>query len=179
MRTGSGPVVSKELNMQTPPDRKKSRPPVPEMVGATSAPFEIGARTTEISLEIHPPTGPAQAPGDSAPRQITLRVENITGDQLAPTFSVYLNVPPGEEPVKHPELSAGSLGLFGLTGASHPDSKHGGSGLSFNLNISEVVGHLIATKNWDPKVLRISFVPGYWDAPVPNVKVGRVSLYYL
>lgn len=168
--------------MQSPPDHRdpqKSRPPVPEMVGATSAPFEIGSGATEISLAIHPPTGPAQLPADSKPKQVSIQVENITGEKVAPTFSVYLNVPPGDDPVQHPELSAGSLGLFGLVGASHPDSKHGGSGMSFKLNVSEVVDHLIATKNWDPKHLRISFVPGYWDAPVPKVRVGRVSLYFL
>jgi len=175
----AAPVVSKELNMQSPPDKRRSRPPVPEMVGATSAPFDIGPGTTEISLPIHPPTGPARLPAESEPREVTLAVENVTGDKVAPRFSVYLNVPPGDAPVKHPELSAGSLGLFGLTGASHPDSQHGGSGMSFKLNVTEVVGHLIETKNWDPKNLRITFIPGYWDAPVPKVKVGRVSLYFL
>ena len=168
--------------MQSPTDQmdpRKSRLPVQEMVGATSAPFDIGPGITQISLPIHPPTGPAQLPGDSRPKQVTLQVENVTGDKVAPGFTVYLNVPPGDSPVDHPELSAGGLGLFGLTAASHPDSQHGGSGMSFKLNITEVVDHLIATKNWDPNNLRISFLPDYWDAPVPKVRVGRVSLYFL
>ena len=164
--------------MQTPPGTKKSRPPVPEMVGATSAPFDIGPGTTEISLPIHPPTGPANVPGELKPRGASLRVENVTGDKVAPNFDVYLNVPPGDSVLDHPELTPGGLGLFGLTGASHPDSQHGGSGMSFELNVTEVVGLLIATKNWNPKDLRISFAPGYWDAPVPKVRVGRVSLYF-
>jgi tyrosinase len=168
--------------MQSPPDRsdpRKSRPPVPEMVGATSTPFDIGPGITEISLAIHPPSGPAQLAGDLKPKQVSLRVENVTGDQVAPGFSVYLNVPRGDSPVDHPELTAGGLGLFGLTAASHPDSQHRGSGMSFKLNITEVVDHLMATKNWDPQTLRISFLPDYWDAPVPKVRVGRVSLYFL
>jgi hypothetical protein len=176
------PNASEELKMQSQSDsedpQKTASPPIPEMVGATSAPFYIGAGTTEISLAIHPPTGPARLSAGSKPREIILRIENVTGDKTAPGFSVYLNVPQGDEPVRHPELSAGSLGLFGLTGASHPDSQHGGSGMSFRLDVTEVVGHLIATKNWDPKNLRISFIPGYWDAPVPKVRVGRVSLYF-
>ncbi len=165
--------------MPSPKDPQKSRPPVLEMVGATSAPFDIGSGVTEISVALHTPTGPAQSQGDAIPRQVTIQVENVTGDKVAPGFSVYLNLPPGANPTKHPELNAGGLGLFGLVGASHPDSAHGGSGMSFKLNASEVVSHLIATKNWNPKSLRISFVPGYWDAPVPKVRVGRVSVYFM
>lgn len=167
--------------MQPPPnksDPKTTKPPVPEMVGATSAPFEIGEGVTEISLVIHTPTGPGRQPEDGSHPQVMLRVENMTGDKLAPTFSVYLNVPQGGDPLQYPELSPGSLPLFGLTAASHPDSEHGGSGMSFQLNASEVVAHLIATKNWNPGHLRVLFVPGYWDAPVPKVRVGRVSLYF-
>jgi len=169
------------MNMQSPPSKnepRKPKPPVPEMVGATSAPFEIGPGVTEISFAIHQPTGPAKSHGDASPRQVMLHIDNITGNKRAPRFSVYLNVPRGADPVQHPELTPGSLTLFGLTGASQPDSEHGGTGMSFELNASEVVAHLIATNNWDPANLRVTFVPGDWDAPVPKVRVGRVSLYF-
>jgi tyrosinase len=164
--------------MQASPDQGKSRPSIPEMVGATSAPFEIGAGTTEISFALHPPTGPVRLLGNIDQREVTLQIENVMGDKVAPRFSVYLNVPPGDEPGQHPELYAGSLGLFGLVESSHPNAQHGGNGLTFKLDITAVFGLLIATKNWDPQKLRVSFVPGYWDAPVPKVKVGRVSLYF-
>src|SRR3982751_4110887 len=62
MPMGRGQVVPKELNMQPPTDPRnppKSSPPIPEMVGATSAPFYIGPGVTQISFPIHPPTGPA------------------------------------------------------------------------------------------------------------------------
>jgi tyrosinase len=164
--------------MQTPPGQGKSKPSIPEMVGATSAPFDIGPGTTEISLAIHPPTGPARLPADSLQREVTLQIENVTGDENAPSFSVYLNVPPGDAPVQHPELSAGGLGLFGLVESSGPSSAHGANGLTFKLDVTALVGFLIVSKNWDPQNLRVSFVPGYWDAPVPKVKVGRVGLYF-
>jgi tyrosinase len=175
----ASPVFLKELRMPSPADPQKSKPPVLEMVGATSAPFEIGAGVTEIAVALHPPSGPAQSHGDLKPKHVTLQIENMTGSDPAPGFSVYLNVPHGDEPEQHPDLSAGSFGLFGLVESSHPDSQHGGSGKGVKLNASEVVSHLIATKNWDPKSLRISFVPGYWDAPVPKVRVGRVSVYFM
>ncbi len=165
--------------MPSPADQHKSKPPVLEMVGATSAPFDIGAGVTEISVALHVPSGPARLAGDLKPKSVTIQVENVTGKQPAPPFSVYLNLPPGANPTKHPELSAGGLGLFGLVGASHPDSEDGGSGMSFELNASDVVRHLMATKNWDPKNLRISFAPSFWDAPVPKVRVGRVSIYFM
>ncbi|MBC7926075.1 MAG: hypothetical protein H7039_10510 [Bryobacteraceae bacterium] len=167
--------------MQPPPDPKdpqKSRPPLPEMLGATNHPFEIGPGTTEIQLTLQAPGGPARSTTESKPAEVTLRVENITGEKVAPSFIVYLNVPQGETPTKYPELMAGTVGLFGLVESSHPDSMNGGAGLSFKFNITEVYGVLIASKRWDPRNLKISLVPTFWDVPVPRVRVGRISLYF-
>jgi len=164
--------------MQSPPGQGNSTPPIPEMVGATSAPFYIFPGTTEISLPIHPPTGPARLPAGAAPNEVALEIEGVTCDERVPTISVYLNVPSGDAPLNHPELNAGSLGTFGIQAASHPGPQHPGTGLSLRLEVTHLIGFLIASKNWDPKNLRVSFVPGSWDAPVPKVKVGRVSLYF-
>lgn len=162
--------------MQTPPDPKG--PPIPEMVGATSAPFYVGAGTTQVSIPMHLPTGPALLRPDSTRKGVTLRIENITCNKRSPTLKIYLNVPPGDEPEKHPELRAGALGLFGLVQASNPAGEDGGRGMSFSLDVSGLFASLAAVRGWDPQNLRVSFLPTSWDAPMPNVKVGRVSLYF-
>jgi tyrosinase len=171
--------------MQSQPDPKDARksdatvPPIPEMVGATSAPFFVGAGTTQVSFPMHLPTGPALLRADSTKRNVTLRIENVTCNKRSPTFKVYLNVPVGDAPEKHPELRAGLLGMFGLVRASDPAGEDGGRGMTFDLDVTDLFARLQAMKNWDPQNLRMSFVPTAWDAPVPQVKVGRVSLYFL
>jgi len=166
--------------MQPPTDPKnprKSSPPIPEMVGATSAPFYIGPGVTQISLPMHPPTGPALL-RDLKERVVTLQFENVTSDKAAPNFKVYLNVPPGDDPERHPELFAETLATFGLVESSDPLGEHGGAGKTFKLGVTALFGLLTAKKDWDSQNLRVTFVPGYWDAPVPRVKIGRVSLYF-
>lgn len=164
--------------MQVPQDPRKSSPPIPEMVAATSAPFYIGSAATQISLPMHPPTGPALLRADPSQRRVSIRIENITCNRGAPSFDVYLNVPAGGAPEQHPELQVGTLGLFGLVQMSDPKREHGGSGMSFNLDVTDVFNRLAAMTNWDPQNLRVSFVHGFWETPVPQVKVGRVSVYF-
>jgi len=178
-----GQVVPKEAKMQppNPQDPKKPAPEAPrvaEMVAATSAPFYLGAVPTEITLAIHAPTGPALLREGSAQREVYLYVENMTCTEPTPPFQVYLNVPPGHEPEQHPDLNVGSLGTFGLLQRSDPKGRHGGNGMTFTLDITEAVNHLVSAKNWDAEKLRVAFSPAFWEAPVPRVKVGRVSLYF-
>jgi hypothetical protein len=154
-------------------------PPIPDMVGTTSVPFEIGPGTTEISLAMNLPTGPSRLPEDATQKVVTLQVDNVTGNIRAPSFRVYLNVPTGDTPEQHPELFAGNLGLFGLVESSDPKAEHGGEGMSFWLDVTALFSRLTAMKNWDSRNLRVSFVPVEWDAPVPKVRVGRVSVYFL
>jgi hypothetical protein len=74
--------------------------------------------------------------------------------------------------------------MFGVAEASDPGRNHPGSGLQYNLDISEVVRVLEARGDWNPDELRVTFVPkrrrGGREraASGSSVQVGRVSLYY-
>ncbi len=136
----------------------------------------MGPGITQISLTMHSPTGPALV--NPGPKQVVLEVQNVTCLKRSPSFRVYLNVPPGDTAERHPELRVGSLGMFGLVESSDPNGEHGGTGMTFNLDVTEVFTRLQAMRNWDPQNLHVSFVPAAWDAPVPQLKVGRVSLYF-
>ena len=175
-------VVPKELNMQSqgnPTNPRKPAPPVPEMVGATPAPFFIGPGITQISLEMHPPTGPAlDHEGGVMHRDIYLAFDNVKGKVRAPSFQVYLNLPPGRQPDEHPELRAGVLAMFGLVESSSPRDNHGGDGKNMIISVTDLFVRLMAARDWDSRTLRVTFVPQTWDAPVPQVQVGRVALYF-
>ncbi len=158
-----------------PKNPQKTRPPIPETVGATSAPFELGDRITTISFEIHTPTGPALVRSDGQAKRVLLRVENVRSSNVAPSFDVYLNLPTGEEPEKHPDLFAFTMSTFGLVEASKTREQHPGNGLSMLRDVTELFIRLTATKHWDGKTLRVSFVPAPWEQHF-HVQVGRVSL---
>ena len=86
-----------------------------------------------------------------------LRVEGITGTEAAPLYSVYVNVPEGEDPVDHPELRAGSVSTFGLEEASRTDDSHDGGGLTATFDITALRDRLAAEGLWDEEHVDLSF----------------------
>lgn len=154
-----------------------------ELVGANQGPLAIkgaGARTT-VKLD----TGVRQkvaasligATETAQPDRVFLKLENIRGTQDASVLSVYINLPEGANPSDHPELLAGSVGLFGLRRASLQDGQHGGQGLSFILDITKIVDALHLGNALDVDSLHVRIVP---HRPVPDqagITVGRVSIY--
>ncbi len=158
------------------PSGAPQTPAGPEMIASTTEPFFMSSGETRVRLRLHRPGGPAlgREPGSLV---VFLRVENVTGDNVAPTFSAYVNLPEGADPNKHSELFAGSMGMFGLPEASLREGEHGGSGKNFTLDITRLF-HALAQRNaWNPQELTVSFVPSPWDWPVPRLRVGRLSLY--
>jgi tyrosinase len=147
------------------------------MVGATEAPFFVGPGRTEISFVMHPPTGPALLSPEHR-RKVLLQVDNVTSERRSPPLEIYLDVPFGAVPEDHPELLAGSLGLFGIEHISGTEGDHVGHGMSFTLDVTKLFLGLAARKDFDAHTLRVYFVQRSWDAPFPRVGVGRVSLYF-
>ena len=163
---------------QDPKATQKAQPtvrPIPEMVGATTAPFSLRGGVTHTTFQLHAPTGPAILRADGMPRRVFLRVENMTSKLPAPSFDIYLNLPLGAAPEKHPELRAGTMSTFGLLESSRSDGQHAGNGLTYAEEVTAVFLRLALTREWDGKTVRVSFVPILWDYPL-DVTVGRVSL---
>jgi len=156
-------------------------PRVPELVGATSAPFELAGSVKEIFIPIHAPTGPASREAEDlanwAPRRVVLNFEKMIGTQGGSTYGVYLNVPPADAPQQHPELYAGSIPMFGLRESSISDEFHTPSGLYKRLEVTTLFAWLALQEDWDPRNLRVTFVPTD-PVPVPTVWVGRASVYF-
>ena len=153
----------------------------PEVVGASLAPTALAAAPVTEHVAIHPPVSPAlraTAVGEPA-RRTYLNLEHITATGRAPRYGVYLNLPDGAaDPHAHQTLFAGTLPMFGVAEASRSKDPHGGGGLSYVLDVTDLVARLKAEGTWDPERLHVTFAPMTPGAASGGVKVGRVSLYY-
>lgn len=161
--------------MQSPID--PNHPPIPEMVGATSDPFPIRAAPTFITFDVHAPTGPALIRDDRMPRTAHLGIENITGKVNVPAYAVYLNLPEGSDPARHPFRYAGSLPMFGLVEMSQARGHHPANGLTYRFDVTNVLLRLAVLKEWDARTLRVTFIPEPWPQEA-EAQIGRVSLYF-
>jgi tyrosinase len=117
------------------------------------------------------------AAGSAEPDRIFLNLENIRGVNDATVLNVYVNVPAGDDPAKHPELKAGSVGLFGLRKASAMDGPHAGDGLTLVVEITHVIDTLHLRGALNVNELHVSLVP---LKPVPDktpISVGHISIF--
>jgi tyrosinase len=121
--------------------------------------------------------GATTAATPSAPDRIFLNLENVRGLSDATAFNVYINVPEGEDPAKHPDRLAGSVALFGVRKATLADAKHAGNGLTFVLEITHVIDALHLAGALNVSQLHVRLVP---LKPVPQaaqISIGRISVY--
>lgn len=168
---GAKPGKRKSMAAKPVPSRS-----IPEMIGATSSAFTLNQKVTERPIKLQPPTGPALLKATGKPRRVFLHIEGITSKERAAPYDAYLNLPPGAEPLQHPELRAGRLSMFGLVEASHARRKHPNNGLHYVLEITDLYHRLALEPDWNSKNLRVSLVPTTDGGPL-GVKVGRLSLY--
>jgi tyrosinase len=156
----------------------------PELVGATETSVKVGNTHSRIRV---PTPAHAAAQGrfldvteaaEVAPEpRILLQLENLTAGGRANSYDVYVNIPDGEDPTKHPERFAGRLDLFGVAEASRAGAEHPGSGLTYTLDISGIYKQLSAAPDWNPENIDVSMVPvRNWEGA--TVTVGRVSLFF-
>lgn len=77
----------------------------------------------------------------------------------------------------HPNRLAGSIGLFGVSEASDPKGKHGGQGLNYTLDITDIVDELYLNNLFDTEHLDVRLVPVHSIDEKAKVSVGRISVY--
>jgi tyrosinase len=111
------------------------------------------------------------------PDRIFLNLENVRGLNDATAFSVYINVPEGDDPIRHPELLAGSIALFGVRKATLADGQHAGDGLTFVLEITHIIDALHLAGALNVSQLHVRLLP---MKPVPEaaqISIGRISIF--
>ena len=114
---------------------------------------------------------------EGAEDRVFLNLENVNGLADTATFQVYLNVPQDSDPTSHPELLAGSVALFGVSQASDENGEHGGQGLNFVLDVTDIVDRLHLDNQLDSNELKVEFVPYRPVRAEAQVSIGRVSLF--
>lgn len=154
-----------------------------ELLGANDEPLAIkgeGASTAvklESKVRGKVSASLATAAESAAPDRVYLNLENVRGTHDAAVLSVYVNLPRGANPKNHPELLAGSVGLFGLRRASMADGRQGGQGLSFILDITKIVDSLYLKNGFDVNSLNVSVLPHRSVPDRARITVGRISIY--
>lgn len=102
---------------------------------------------------------------EAIPNRAYLELENVRGTRDAHKLNVYVN-----------EQLAGNVSLFGLRRASLPDGEHGGSGLNFLIDITDVIDTLHLSDALNDS-LNVQITPQNSVADQENMRVGRVSIY--
>lgn len=152
-----------------------------EVLGANSGELEIegsGAHTTvKLSPDAQRKLSGLLSGTNAAASPIYLGLENVRGTFDAAILSAYINLPAAARPSDHRNLSAESVGLYGLRMASVGQEANAGEGLTFIVEITQILSALFASKSFDPEEIRVSILT---DRPLPDsvtITVGRVSIF--
>jgi tyrosinase len=108
----------------------------------------------------------AAASAASPPDRVYLRLDNVRGKIDATKLYVYVN----QQPVGH-------AALFGLRRASLTDGEHGGQGLSFVLDITDVIDNLFVDNSLDTEALDVRIVPNHAVPDEEELTVEQISIY--
>jgi tyrosinase len=160
-------------------------PKTVELLGANNHSLRlIGAEaTTSVTLDaavqrkVSMSLQTAGAAGKPAPDRIFLNLENVRGLNDATAFSVYINVPEGEDPAQHPELLAGSIALFGVRKATVANGEHAGDGLTFVVEITHIIDALHLAGALNVSQLRVRLVPIKPVLEAAQISIGRISIF--
>lgn len=143
-----------------------------ELVGANDGTFKIdssGARTTvkfdkeswnKVSASLE------SVSSSKLPDNVYLQIENVKGNMDGNILTVTVN-----------QQLAGHISLFGLRKASMKDGEHGGTGLTFLLDITDVVDNMHLENALDLNSLDVTILPSNEIPAGEEITVGRVSLY--
>ncbi len=111
-----------------------------------------------------------------APDRVYLNLENIRSPSDAAMFYVYVDLPSGADPERHPANFAGTISLFGVSKASVTRGGAPGNGATISLDITEIVDAMQAKGGLgdDIAVRVVAAVPG---ATNDDISIGRISVY--
>ena len=158
-----------------------------ELVGATTEAVPIRGSDvrssvrldTDMRRKVAARLSPAlEATGRQvAPDRLFLNLENVRGQSDAAAFHVFVGVPDDGDPAEHPDRLAGSIAPFGLRKASMSDEEHAGQGLTFVLEITDIVDQLHLENSFDVDSLPVRIVPVRPVADEAGISIGRISIF--
>jgi tyrosinase len=154
-----------------------------ELVGASRGSLRVTGSEARTSVQLDRgmrrkvSASLAAAAEAVAPDRVFLNLENVRGLADSTVFQVYVGLPEGANPVDHPERLAGSVALFGVRKASLADGEHAGQGLTFALEITNIVDALHLNNALDVDALDVRILPVQPVPEVAQVSIGRISIF--
>lgn len=143
-----------------------------ELIGANEKSVKLQSAGIKTSVKFHKPAfaitrnNLKKASLSQIPDHIYLQIENVKGTIDAHLLSVSVN-----------DHYVGHVSLFGLRNSSKADGHHGGEGLTFILNITDVFDDLHINNSLDINAIDIKIQPDNELADNHDITVGRVSIY--
>ena len=143
-----------------------------ELVGAHDGALQIksaGARATvRLDSDVRGKVSAslAEASETTLPDRVYLQLENVRGTRDAYKLDVSVN-----------QQHAGTVALFGLRRATLKDGQHGGQGLTFVLDITNIIDNPFLENALDTDSLDVKIVPNQAVPDSAEITVGRVSVY--
>ena len=143
-----------------------------ELLGANDGALQItgsGARTTvRLDADVRGKVfaSLARASEANAPDRTYLHLENVRGTMDAFELNVTVN-----------QQHVGTVSLFGLRRSSAVDGRHGGMGLNFIFDVTDVMDNLFVGGTPDADSLDVRITPNNVLADVAEITVGRISIY--
>lgn len=143
-----------------------------ELVGASSGKHELVGTQLDVNVKLD--TTPwksvsrslRSASISSLPDQVFLEIENVKGTKDGNILNVSVN-----------NISAGKVSLFGLLEASERDSHHGGSGLTFIVNITDIIDDLHLSNDLDVSSLQVDITASHAINEDHKINIGRISIH--
>ena len=171
----------------------RERMPVPEdtnveLVGANDEPVPLrdsevrshvrleSRRRRRVTESLVPVAADAMDRGP-VPDRVFINLENVRGTGDATAFSVYVGLGDDEDAESHPERLAGRIAPFGVSQASDPDGEEGGQGLTFVLEITDIVVELTMEGSFDVESLPVRLVPQRPVDEEDELNIGRISIF--
>ncbi len=159
-----------------------------ELVGANDEAVPVRGSEVRTRVRLDSPArrrvtdslSPSADAGEAAralPDRVFLNLENVRGSSDAAAFRVYVGLGDDEDVAEHPEALAGSIAPFGVTEASEADDEHGGEGLTFVLEITDLVDRMHLEGSFDVDELPVRLVPVRPVGEEADLTVGRVSIF--
>ncbi len=143
-----------------------------ELVGASTGSLTLSGVDTKTTVKLDAApwkmvtNSLLKASLSNLPDEIYLQLEGVKGGGDSNFISVYIN----DKLVK-------SVSLFGLLGASLKNSSHGGSGLTYKFNITNIIDDLHLEGNIDLDALDVQIKT---KNPIPaghEITVDRIGIY--
>jgi tyrosinase len=142
-----------------------------ELLGSHDGPLQVKSSGARATVRLDPTVRRAlsanlrAASPTAIPDRVYLQLENVQGTRDAHKLSVYVS-----------GHFAGTVALFGLRRASQRDGAHGGAGLTFELDVTNIIDKLHLENNLEVDSLDVKIIPNHAVPDGEPITVGRVSL---